>query len=1197
MPQQNTQAPPALHPPHPTVSDAAMMDPIDEADCLPDHTHVHAHAHAHEVLSLPLASDDTETDEDVMIGGGSSSSNHTQTPVRIFTPPPHIAARFYRSSAAQAQARRKGSAASSRRNSISSSTHSSHGYNLANGGTGTPQSKHIAQHLRRASILADRKARLADRAAHAEQVRLRAAMAKAAVRDISLSEERAQAAAQAREKNLAEIAATCAEEVKRAKAIAESIKEKREQNLLRLRQQMQDRLDEAERRRDELLRNTVDRSRSRGQSIVAANQKPVEVMPKVAEDKECSSPDEEAAAADTLSAVPVLTEEEAAFRILSWWRTAYRRKAVAEFQQLGLAVDGVRDTSFETVVELLGQDKVLQTTGKVLRLCGFQEGKTSSVKEIVAVRAFLSAFLILGHPTQVLSNKESKDGSGGGSTTTKAQGQQEQVGAAPVPLPLFSVPMGKEDLANPQLQELVGKARDLLICFETILSRLTAENKFTPPLSLSSELVEAYDTFYDAFIGWKARDASALVDVMIKQFVELDAIWQTVKDSTDPSVTDTYRQSIQQNQLLLMVRIKKLAGPEEGKKKVFQAVRRARKAKIEASKKAAAASSEMRPREAEHTIETAMGDLSGASGSGTATSSSHGDGRTATADEALPFGKSFAEVRAETTASKTRFTVDGQRYSSHPLPENRVVVHELAINRKFRVSAEQFKRQQALWMEPVFYRMRKTMGAGSTEEQEEHFYYLLSIAETMRTKLQRMTIPGKKMHQFIGELLDTEVAQRQFAVGSFSYERFFGSMGQLLPKLCAPFRDEEVRQLVEGTLQQGDYVDRLEALHSFIDVMLTDHVNFLISVAAPELLVSSTKYESTRFAELVQREGSLQLTAARAAWQAARGKVLAETAKRDPEGINHAKSRPTATQFYMQMLVDVFTQLSPVEAEAMPEMLGLDHERALKWGAVTRRIVTAGAVLLQCKNLLKRDVRLPWKTEAQRVMAVLEKAERDVVGGEGMNEGGERVNEGGNERMSTNINTDTDWSQGQGSYITDAGSATRLQTALQSAAVVDGVMAALESGRSMPAATRTQLRTYVQRTLAASGEAAVPMSAAAGAERTNSPQEPVLRLLLHRLRGHLVPRLTAAAISASSSAEKTRQNNNTAGERLTSLGLAEFVDRVREMMDEVGRVGTIDRETHGVFWEEVAEEAEREDGGKVGSSGDFPTGSTEPVGN
>ncbi|CAK7212852.1 hypothetical protein SCUCBS95973_001601 [Sporothrix curviconia] len=1162
-------------------------------------------------LPLPLANEDAETDEDGMVDG-SSSPSEASPPARIYTPPPHIAARFYRTST---QTRRKGSATSSRRNSVSSNhSRSSHGFGFPAGSSsssGANQSKHVAQHLRRASILADRKARLADRAAHAEQVRLRAALAKAAVRDISVSEERAQAAAQAREKKLEEIAAACAEEVKRAKAVAETMKEKREQNLLRLRQQIKDRLDEAERRREELRRNNAaGRSRSRGQSI-PSSRKQVEVMPQVAELKETLSQDASDSASvasrpdssgnssssdspshDHETPAPALTPDEAAYKVQNWWRKTYRKRVINDFQQLGLAVDSVRDTSFEEVVELLAQERVMLATGKVLRLCGIEEGRTSPVKEIVVVRAFLSAFLILGHPTQVLSDDEGQAAVTSGQsinyslTSASARGASTSTtntSASSSTSPSVSS-RERDDLTNPRLQELVGKAKDLLICFETILSRLTLANSYAPPPSLASELVESYDSFHNAFIAWKARDAGALVEVMIAQFVELDAIWQTVKDGTDASVSDTYRESIQKNQLTLMVRIKRLAGPEEGKKKIFDAVRKARKAKAEAKRKAAAATanSNMKPREAMDTsIETAMGSLTGsrtgsdhpnkAAVSGPNCGPSAAIASTSAAGAAppaavsvsdaaisglLPHAKPISETSAEAKLRGLRFGPANEKYSSSPLPENRVIVHELAVNREYRISSSQFRQRQAAWMEPIFHRMRKTMSSENREDQEEHFYYLLTIAETMRASLERLTTPGKKIHQFIGELLDTEVAQRQFAMGSFSYDRFFASIGQLLPKLCAPIRDDEVKELVDNTLHQGNYVDRLQALLSFIDAMQTDHVNFMMSVAAPQLLMSATAYETRRFARLVSGDAEEavaasdedagyasriattvsaeeQLPASTTAWRVARGKVLEEAAKRDPEGINHPKSCPKPDQFYAQMMVDLFTQLSPIPMDEMPEMLRLDHARAEKWGAMTRRIVTAGAVLLQCKNLLKRDVRLPWKTEAHRVMLVLEKAEKDFA---------------------------------------------KDPAALNSSLVIDGVIAALESGRSMPPATKAQLRTFVERTMAASAVAATARNSPEAGSGDAIPQEPVLRLLLHRLRGYLVARLAAG-----SSAERTRQTN-AAGDRLTGLGLAEFVDRVREMMDEVTRVSEIDRETHGVFWEAVAAHVESEAAASLATS-------------
>jgi hypothetical protein len=405
-----------------------------------------------------------------------------------------------------------------------------------------------------------------------------------------------------------------------------------------------------------------------------------------------------------------------------------------------------------------------------------------------------------------------------------------------------------------------------------------------------------------------------------------------------------------------------------------------------------------------------------------------------------------------------------------------------------------------------------------TDNRDAHFFLLLEVAKYIREKLQRLVNPGNSMHTFIAELLDTEVAHRQFVMGSFSYEKFFQAMGSLLPKLCAPVRDEEVKDLTENKLNQGDYVDRLEALLGFIDVMLSDYANYLLQLAAPQLIQSATSYENKAFANAVEA-GAYDLSAAESAWQAARQKVLAEVARRDPEAVGHQRSRPTPDRIYLQMLVDIFTQPRPISEAKMPEMLLLDYKRAVRAGQTTRRIITAGAILLQCKNLLKRDVRAPWKMEAGRILAVLE-AEQSAE------------------------------------------------------ATVEGVMAALEAGRSMPAATKTHLRALVTKCVAASAE----ISASSAAE-ADQPREPVLRLLLNRLRGHILTRLSAASAS-----EKVKATS-TASERLAGLGLAEFVEKVRDMVDEMAKVGAVDRDTHGAWWEAVADRVEQKALGASGIAG------------
>ncbi|KAI4240133.1 MAG: hypothetical protein L6R42_011578, partial [Xanthoria sp. 1 TBL-2021] len=334
-------------------------------------------------------------------------------------------------------------------------------------------------------------------AAHAEQVRLRAALAKAAPRASTSSEERALAAKQAREKFLAQVAANCAEEVKRAKRVAEDTREKRAAEHLRLKEDMIERLAEAEKRRSLLQQN---QRRPRTATLPSVEERKVLIRrPR--------------------------NETEAAKVIQKAWRNSKRRSIVSDFLELGLTLENVQKTSFEDVGSLLSQDKVLETTTKVLRMYGLQDNDSDATGERTATRTFLSAFLVLGHPAQVLSQ----------------EGEQEK--------------------------DLIEKAKNALLCFDTVV----VNPSLSPSANQLELLSDAYASFQTAFTAWKDRDSSVLLDTMLAQFVELDAIWQTVKNDKEGLVAEDYREGIQQNQTLLLVRLKRLAGPDKAMKMITEA--------------------------------------------------------------------------------------------------------------------------------------------------------------------------------------------------------------------------------------------------------------------------------------------------------------------------------------------------------------------------------------------------------------------------------------------------------------------------------------------------------------------------------------------------------------------------------------------------------------------------------------------------
>ncbi|KAL6714880.1 hypothetical protein ACLMJK_007140 [Lecanora helva] len=757
-----------------------------------------------------------------------------------FDPPPHIAARIYRSTAN----RRKSSAASSRRNSMSSH-HSSRSARSAHGG---PQSTHIAQHLRRASIIQSRKDKAADRNAHAEKVRLRAAMAKAAPRVTTNSEERALAAKQARERYLAQVKANCAEEVKRSKRVAEEQREKRAAEHLKLKEDLEERHAEAERRKALL---DLKQRRTRTVSLPTVEEKKV-----------------------TTYVWKPRNDLEAAGIIQRAWQNRQRRRGIQQFLDLGLTVELVQKTSFEEIGSLLAQDNVLSCTAKLLKLCNLTHGDDDEVAGKAAVRTFLSTFLILGHPAHVLSK----------------EGEQEQ--------------------------DLTDKAKALLSNLNRVLEDHPSSTSFSTHLT---ELSGSYRAFQTAFAGWKTQDSSYLVSHMVAQFAELDAIWQTVKNDKEGMVAEDYKEGIQQNQALILVRLKRLAGPEKAMKMIRDAIRASRKSR---AKKKPVVNSRPRvtPNEETHRNVPPDFNLTGAT----------------TSEESLPAKKHLE--------------------SHSPLPDNRTLMHELAINREYKLDLDTHISKQEVIIDTIRSSMQQGLDSANAEVMIPY------IAKMILERLLRLLTPGNSLHVLISEALDPQMVATQVKNGAFSYDQFFSFMNTILPKLCAPVRDPDVKDLAEKPSQ--DPVQQLARIYYVIDLLLVDHMNFILMSSTPGLLEGTVGYEQREF---MRRLGSQFPEKTLHWWKSAVTKAKEEPPRKPSNTSASEALRITPDRIYMHGLVDLAIATTDLPLTEIPETLELDCQRLNRIRSDTLRIIATSSILLTAKNLLRRDVRSLWKNESQRM--------------------------------------------------------------------------------------------------------------------------------------------------------------------------------------------------------------------------------------
>ena len=791
-------------------------------------------------------------------------------------PPARLAARFYTNPIS----RRKSSATSSRRNSLSS-THS-HASARSLRRHSSAQSTHIAQHLRRASIIESRKARLADRAAHAEQVRLRAALAKAAPRgNATSSEERALAAQIAREKYLAKVTAACAEEVQRAKQKAQEIKAKKLAEETKTRQDMETRWAEADRRRAEYQRNLHSRRMRRASS----QEKKLAV---VVEDADTESEKDK-------TMTVVLDDETAARRIQRTWRVTSRRRIVETFLNLNITIDNIREKSFEEVGAFVSNAKIMKATWGMLRLFGLQEEEKAPG---IGTRSFLSAYLVMAHPTAVFSKN----------------GAQEQ--------------------------DLKEKSQELIMLYESAVYRFAMWNRFYPSPTQCEELSQLYATYTGAFNAWKTQDSSAFIETMVASFVELDAIWQTVKDDSNGMVAADYREGIRDNQVVLLSKIRKLAGPDRADFLIKKAIRESRRRR---GRRRTAA--EVRPRVADST-----------------TDEDHQVATSESLEESLPqpFEASAAlDANSQAPSFASMFS---------PLPSNRVLTHELAVDKEFRVITQANLENRDALSRSLSDGIKDGVGQGRSAG------WTIALAEFIRGRLVSILKPANSMYTIVNEALDADHITRQCEQGMFSYDKFFDFMASILPKLCAPFRDEEVKALADSLQTPTDdlaaMTEKLYQLLHFVDLLTLDYTNYIIMGAAPVLIRESAGYEQRMFAQDLD-SGKITLANTRRWWRNASVDLLTEANRRDPEQIRLLADRPTSAKIYYRALVDLAVSQNQLAEAEWPETLDLDRKRLYEIRLKVLGIVCIGASLLTAKNMMKRDVRSPWKPQATRLWDLL----------------------------------------------------------------------------------------------------------------------------------------------------------------------------------------------------------------------------------
>ncbi|XP_076775892.1 T-complex protein 11-like protein 2 isoform X2 [Arvicanthis niloticus] len=178
------------------------------------------------------------------------------------------------------------------------------------------------------------------------------------------------------------------------------------------------------------------------------------------------------------------------------------------------------------------------------------------------------------------------------------------------------------------------------------------------------------------------------------------------------------------------------------------------------------------------------------------------------------------------------------------------LAHEIAVNENFQLKqnalpenslAGQVKRvvHQAFW---------DVLEADLSAEPPQYEYAIKLFEEIREILLSFLTPGGNRLHSQICEVLDMDLIRQQAKHSAVDIQGLANYVISTMGKICAPVRDEDIRELKATT----NIVAMLRQIFRVLDLMRMDMANFLIRNIRPHIQHHLVEYERNKFQEVLE---------------------------------------------------------------------------------------------------------------------------------------------------------------------------------------------------------------------------------------------------------------------------------------------------------------------------------------------------------
>lgn len=268
------------------------------------------------------------------------------------------------------------------------------------------------------------------------------------------------------------------------------------------------------------------------------------------------------------------------------------------------------------------------------------------------------------------------------------------------------------------------------------------------------------------------------------------------------------------------------------------------------------------------------------------------------------------------------------------------LVHQIVVDKDFRL--ERYEPESNSLEKAVKDNMHKAFWNILREELAEdpaNYKQALVLLGNVRQGLFTLLLPQHtKLKQQIADVLDIPLIKQQTEKGTLDFHYYSNYVISLMGRLCAPVRDERIRELQHIT----DVVDTFKGILETLDLMALDIANFTLEISKPEIIARSVEIERCRFGDFLQiHPDGLANTRDWIINQLEESTENYTIPQKPDEHFNfiRATTKKTVRDAYIQLL-------EWPDNKNYPETFMLDEARLIELRVQTKKLINMATILL-----------------------------------------------------------------------------------------------------------------------------------------------------------------------------------------------------------------------------------------------------------